>query len=31
MLRCNWENLLRLQQEHTITLAPMGEQEQDLQ
>jgi len=30
MLRCNRENLLRLQQEHTITLAPVGEQEQDL-
>ena len=31
LLRCNRENLLRLQQEHTINLAPIGEEEQDLQ
>jgi di/tricarboxylate transporter len=31
LLRCNRENLLRLQQEHTITLAPAGDQEEDLQ
>jgi di/tricarboxylate transporter len=31
LLRCNRENLLRLQQEHTITLAPDGEQEEDVQ
>jgi di/tricarboxylate transporter len=30
LLRCNRDNLLRLQQEHTITLAPVGEQEEDL-
>ncbi|KAF0654071.1 di-/tricarboxylate transporter [Cyanobium sp. Copco_Reservoir_LC18] len=30
LLRCNRDNLLRLQQEHTITLAPIGEQEEDL-
>lgn len=30
LLRCNRDNLLRLQQEHTVTLAPIGEQEEDL-
>ncbi|MFN5118402.1 MAG: SLC13 family permease [Cyanobacteriota bacterium] len=30
LLRCNRDNLLRLQQEHTITLAPVGEAEDDL-
>jgi di/tricarboxylate transporter len=30
LLRCNRENLLRLQQEHTITLAPVGDAEDDL-
>lgn len=30
LLRCNRDNLLRLQQEHTVTLAPIGEQEDDL-
>ena len=30
LLRCNRNNLLRLQQEHTITLAPVGDQEDDL-
>ncbi|MDM7953553.1 MAG: SLC13 family permease [Cyanobium sp. CZS 25K] len=30
LLRCNRDNLLRLQQEHTITLAPVGDQEDDL-
>jgi di/tricarboxylate transporter len=30
MLRCNRDNLLRLQQEHTVTLAPVSEQEEDL-
>ncbi len=30
LLRCNRDNLLRLQQEHTITLAPSVEQEEDL-
>ncbi|MEB3322743.1 MAG: SLC13 family permease [Synechococcaceae cyanobacterium] len=30
LLRCNRDNLLRLQQEHTITLAPPVEQEEDL-
>ena len=30
LLRCNRTNLLRLQQEHTITLAPVGDQEDDL-
>ncbi len=29
LLRCNRENLLRLQQEHTITLAPVGDQGED--
>lgn len=27
MLRCNRENLLRLQQEHTVTLAPINQEE----
>jgi di/tricarboxylate transporter len=30
LLRCNRDNLLRLQQEHTVTLAPVGDQEEDL-
>ncbi len=30
LLRCNRDNLLRLQQEHTVSLAPIGEQEEDL-
>ncbi|MCP9858577.1 MULTISPECIES: SLC13 family permease [unclassified Cyanobium] len=30
LLRCNRDNLLRLQQEHTVTLAPIGDQEEDL-
>ncbi|MEA5416166.1 SLC13 family permease [Synechococcus sp. BA-132 BA5] len=30
LLRCNRDNLLRLQQEHTVTLAPVGDQEDDL-
>ena len=30
LLRCNRDNLLRLQQEHTVTLAPIGEREEDL-
>jgi di/tricarboxylate transporter len=30
LLRCNRENLLRLQQEHTITLAPIDDAEEDL-
>lgn len=30
LLRCNRDNLLRLQQEHTVTLAPIGEHEEDL-
>ena len=30
LLRCNRDNLLRLQQEHTVTLAPVGYQEEDL-
>ncbi|MEB3350007.1 MAG: SLC13 family permease [Cyanobacteriota bacterium] len=30
LLRCNRDNLLRLQQEHTVTLAPAGESEEDL-
>ncbi len=30
MLRCNRDNLLRLQQEHTVTLAPISDQEEDL-
>ncbi|MCS5692987.1 SLC13 family permease [Cyanobium sp. FGCU-6] len=30
LLRCNRENLLRLQQEHTVTLAPVGDTEDDL-
>ncbi|MFN5162849.1 MAG: SLC13 family permease [Cyanobacteriota bacterium] len=30
LLRCNRDTLLRLQQEHTITLAPVGEAEDDL-
>ena len=30
LLRCNRDNLLRLQQEHTVTLAPIGGQEEDL-
>jgi di/tricarboxylate transporter len=30
LLRCNRENLLRLQQEHTVTLAPVGDAEDDL-
>ena len=30
LLRCNRENLLRLQQEHTVTLAPVGDAQDDL-
>jgi di/tricarboxylate transporter len=30
LLRCNRENLLRLQQEHTVTLAPVDDTEDDL-
>jgi di/tricarboxylate transporter len=30
LLRCNRENLLRLQQEHTVTLAPVNDEEDDL-
>ena len=30
LLRCNRDNLLRLQQEHTITLAPVGEAQDDM-
>ncbi|MCS5698183.1 SLC13 family permease [Cyanobium sp. FGCU-52] len=30
LLRCNRDNLLRLQQEHTVTLAPVGDAEDDL-
>ena len=30
LLRCNRDNLLRLQQEHSVTLAPIGDQEDDL-
>lgn len=30
LLRCNRDNLLRLQQEHAVTLAPIGEAEEDL-
>ncbi|MEA5442000.1 SLC13 family permease [Cyanobium gracile] len=30
LLRCNRDNLLRLQQEHTVTLAPVGDQEDDM-
>lgn len=31
MLRCNRDNLLRLQQEHTVSLAPITDQDDDLQ
>lgn len=30
LLRCNRDNLLRLQQEHTVALAPAGQSEEDL-
>ncbi|MCT0210107.1 MAG: SLC13 family permease [Cyanobium sp.] len=31
MLRCNRDNLLRLQQEHTVTLAPITDLDEDIQ